>query len=128
MLMPTVLVADDDPAFRSLVRSALTEDGYEVLEASDGDAAVELLAAAADGAWPRPHVVLLDLRMRGLSALGVLQVLRTLEAELPPTLVVTASRDRSIDTVAGRLGAAGVLRKPLDGDAIRSAVLDVGHS
>ena len=54
----TVLVVDDDEAIRDAVANTLTTDGYHVLPAADGAAALMVLGGA-----PRPCVVLLDLLM-----------------------------------------------------------------
>jgi CheY-like chemotaxis protein len=65
--MAHVLVADDSPTYRQIVRPLLTNAGHDVVEAADGEAALELLNASE-----QPLVVLLDLVMPKLGGIGVL--------------------------------------------------------
>lgn len=118
----TVLVVDDDSSFRCALRIALVEEGYEVMEASDGEGALELLAHAADGTGTAPDALVLDVLMPGCSGLGILELLRRF-GRPPPTVLVTGFRDRSIDVLARRLGAVQVVHKPVELDEILAAVL-----
>jgi CheY-like chemotaxis protein len=113
----TAFLADDDAGFRELARQLLNEDGYAVTEAADGGEALELLSAMADARLPLPEVLILPT----LSGLGVLLALRRI-VRLPPTVMVTRFLDRSVDTLATRLGVRRVLRKPVDGYALCAAV------
>lgn len=117
----TILVADDDASARRAIRSALVDDGYDVVEACDGADALELLASAAD-CGTAPDVVVLDVRMPRFSGLGVLRMLKAF-ARPPATVVVTAFADRSVDVFAHNFGAFRVLHKPLDLDELRATVL-----
>src|SRR5262249_24389932 len=64
--MAHVLVADDSPTYRQIVRPLLTSAGHDVVEATDGEAALEVLHASS-----RSLVVLLDLVMPKLGGIGV---------------------------------------------------------
>lgn len=64
---PWVLVVDDDDLIRDVVRAVLEGDGYRVLEAEDGQEALRVLRDS-----DHPLVVLLDVRMPGLSGLDVI--------------------------------------------------------
>jgi CheY-like chemotaxis protein len=94
-----LLVADDEPSIRALVRVTLELDGHTILEASDG---IEALASARG---EHPRLVLLDIMMPGLDGL---QVCRTLKAD-PSTadivvIMLTAQaqqRDRDRGVAAG---------------------------
>jgi DNA-binding response OmpR family regulator len=119
----SVLIVDDDEAFRATLRVSLRAHGYETHEVDSGLAAVEVLAAAADHAGPMPDAIVLDIMMPGLSGLGILQLMRRLGTRLPPTLLVTGFQDRSVDVVARKLGAVRVLRKPVSGDEVCAALL-----
>lgn len=123
-MLPTsaaqVLVVDDDLDIRSTLRIALEDEGYEVIEASDGIAALRALRAST-----RPMVVLLDLMMPRLDGEGVLaQVMSDRQLTQHTYLLVTAKRSafpESLRTVLGRL-AVPVLPKPLDLDQLLDVV------
>jgi CheY-like chemotaxis protein len=118
-----VLVADDDEDVRTLVAHTLRQDGYQVAEACDGAELLARLEKAVDGGAPCPDVVLTDVMMPGLSGLGVLDALRRVQAHFPVVLM-TVLKDDSLHIVARRLGAVGVLSKPLDIDDLRTAILN----
>jgi len=119
----TVLVADDDDDMRALVAATLRADGYNVLEASDGVELLDQLERALDDPRARPDVVVTDVMMPRLSGLGVLDALKRAQQHFPVVLM-TVLADVSVDIVARRLGAVGVLRKPFDIDDLRTAVVN----
>lgn len=73
--MPPILIADDDDAIRATLRFLLENEGYPVIEASDGTAALAALRASQ-----APLVVLIDLNMPEMNGI---EVLRTLLADAP---------------------------------------------
>ena len=79
------LVVDDDPDLRAYVRTILEAAGCRILVAKDGAAALEVIAREP------PDVVLLDIRMPGLSGDEVLDLLALVERH-PPVIVMTAAR------------------------------------
>jgi DNA-binding response OmpR family regulator len=119
---PTVLVAEDDEDLRALVRRFLMDDGFVVIEAATGNAALEYLARAADDAAALPDVLLLDFVLPGLSGLGILRVMRRFK-RAPATVIMTAFPDPSVDRFALNLGAVRVLRKPIDADELHDALV-----
>jgi DNA-binding response OmpR family regulator len=119
-----ILVVDDDDQFRSILLRALTNEGYKVAEASDGEAALTELAESADGLRPEPDVVLLDACLPGFSGLGILRAMRRFQHR-PPTFMLTGFRDASIDALAQTLGAVRVFHKPIDLEEVLSAILSV---
>jgi len=121
----TVLVADDDEDLRSLLAETLRADGYRVIEAPDGAELLEHLRAGLAGSGTHPDVVVTDVLMPKLSGLGVLDALRRAQWNVP-VILMTVMGDGSVHTLARRLGAVRVLRKPLDIDDLRTAVLDAG--
>jgi two-component system, response regulator RegA len=111
---PSLLIVEDDAILRGRLARAFRERGFEVREAADGDAALQL--AESD---PPEHAVV-DLRMPGRSGLEVVQALK--EAD-PSTVVVVLTGYGSIATAleAVRLGATHYLTKPADADDILAA-------
>jgi FixJ family two-component response regulator len=73
----------------------------------------------------RPNLVVADVRMPNLSGLGVLAALQRARWGVP-VLLITALRDESVQTVARRMGAIGVLRKPFETDDLLTAVMNAG--
>ncbi|MDF2693945.1 MAG: glnG4 [Labilithrix sp.] len=118
---PTIFLADDDDLFRAVLKEELIAHGYAVEDVSDGAQALELLAMAADGLAAPPDAVVLDVRMPGYSGLGVLNVMRRF-AKRPPTLLLTAVPDTSIDVLARTMGAYGVLHKPVELEQVLHAI------
>lgn len=104
-----ILVADDSAAVRALLASQLCERGYEIVEAQDGQEAVDLAETT------RPDVMLCDIEMPRLDGFGVLQALQASPelAQLP--VVFLTGRTGSDDVARGlRLGAYDYLRKPFE--------------
>ena len=118
-----VLLAEDDDELRSLVASSLREDGFEVVEVSDGNALVDRLAeaVAADGSLDGFDLVLSDVRMPGFSALEVMTGMRRMLFRTPIVLI-TAFGDPKTHERAKRLGASLVVDKPFDVDELRTAI------
>ena len=119
----TVLVADDDEDMRSLVAETLRSEGYRVVEAHDGAELLDHLRGALNGSSARPDLVVTDVLMPKLSGLGVLDALRRAQWNVP-VIMMTVMGDGSVHTLARRLGAVCVLRKPFDTVDLRAAVLD----
>jgi PAS domain S-box-containing protein len=114
-----VLVADDHPVNRELVRAILTPLGAQVTEAADGLEAVE-----AAGAAPF-DIILMDLRMPGLDGLGAMRAIRAaggLNANVP-ILAFSAGADPASE--AGRMAAGfdGDLHKPIVPGQLTGAIV-----
>ena len=84
-----ILVVDDEPPIRKLLRMGLTAQGYEVIDAPNGKAALELLAR-------KPHLVILDLGLPDVDGLDLLRQLRQREEALPAAATRRARSQRSI--------------------------------
>jgi DNA-binding response OmpR family regulator len=101
-----LLVVDDDPSVRALLREYLTSHGFDVFEARDGAQMREHLRDAL------PDAVLLDLRLPGDDGLALARELR--EHHAVGVIMVTASAD-IVDRVVGlELGADDYIAKPFD--------------
>jgi len=116
-----VVVVDDDRSIRETVRYVLEDEGYTVVEAPDGMAALDLLRSS-----PSPSVVLLDLMMPRLDGVGVLDVVARDQrlASHNAYIVITANRYR-IDRKASHLLddlAVPVVPKPFDMDSLLEKV------
>jgi len=107
-----VLVAEDDDSLREMIASRLRGDGCQVLQAKNGDQALDLITAIDTGqAEMRAlDLVVLDVRMPGMSGLDVVRVLRAWHW-VTPVLFVTAYPDDRFLAQADELGAS-VLPKP----------------
>jgi DNA-binding response OmpR family regulator len=102
-----VLVVDDDPDIRLLLRLELGADGHDIIEAGDGREALDALAAAP------VDLVLLDMMMPVLDGW---EVLRALDDDAPPVVVVTALGTHGSTHVVDllELGALDIVAKPFD--------------
>lgn len=120
----TVLIVDDHPVVRQGLRALLeAQDGFAVAgEAGDGAQAVELAASA------RPDVVLLDLKLPDMDGIAVLDALRSRGVD-SRVLVLTSATEPGLASRAMRGGAAGVIYKDVDPDALIRAIRSVhdGH-
>ena len=104
-----ILVVDDVEDDRQIMRRRLVRAGFEVVEADSGEAALELLARSAF------DLMMLDLRMPGLSGLDVLEALRGPQSEHGlPVIIVSVSDDPNDMASARRLQASAYLRKPVN--------------
>lgn len=110
----TLLIVDDDAAFRERLVRAMRDRGFDASGAADHHAA----RAAALGESPEFAVV--DLKLAGESGLGVVRDLKALD---PATVVVVLTGYGSIATAVEsvKLGASGYLTKPADADQIVAA-------
>ena len=105
-----VLVIDDEPAIRKLLRMGLTTQGYEILEAPNGKAALELLSQG-------PALIILDLGLPDIQGHELLRIVRGRNDTVP--IVVLSSRDDEVGKVqALDLGADDYLTKPFGMDEL----------
>ena len=116
--MIRVLIVDDHPVVRQGLRALLgVQDGFSVVgEADDGLSALSLAASL------RPHIVLLDLKLPGMDGIEVLKSLRSSSVRV---LVLTSATEPERARQAVRAGAAGVLYKDIDPDALVRAIRSV---
>ena len=119
-----VLIVDDHPVVRRGLRVLLeVQDGIVVAgEAGDGATALALAAELT------PDVILLDLKLPGMDGIAVLGELRARDSAAR-VLVLTSATEPSSASLAVRSGAAGILYKDVDPDALVRAIRSVhdGH-
>jgi len=108
----TILIVDDDPAHRTMLKTLLKGWGYRVEEAEDGDIAVAKVKEAPF------DLVFMDIRMIRLSGLQALEAIKTYNPSVPVIMMTAYS---SVDTAveAMKKGAYDYLTKPLDFDELR---------
>jgi CheY-like chemotaxis protein len=118
-----VVVADDDPEMRALLRCWLEAEGLEVDEVGDGIALVEYLVGSwmEDQALAGLRLVVTDQRMPGFDGTRVLEAVRAV-GESVPVLLVTAFPEPGMVEHASKLGATAVLCKPVQKDEFLAAV------
>jgi two-component system KDP operon response regulator KdpE len=105
-----ILVVDDEPPIRKLLRMGLSTQGYETLEASTGKASLELLAQ-------KPDLIILDLGLPDIQGLDLLRMIRARNERVP--IVVLSSRGDEIGKVqALDLGADDYVTKPFGMDEL----------
>ena len=101
----TVLVVDDEPVLRTIVREILHEEGYGVIEAADGRAMLEVTAKE------RPDLVLMDVMMPGIDGREAYRQLRSHpeHRNIPVVMMSAGVRPIKLDP-----SIAGFMAKPFD--------------
>ncbi|MBK7862657.1 MAG: response regulator [Archangiaceae bacterium] len=104
--MKRIMVAEDDPEIRASVAELLQSEGYEVVLASNGAKALELLRGGA-----APQLILLDLMMPGVDGFQFREEQRK-DPVLSAIPVLLMSAGGDLNAKAAQLGVAGYLKKP----------------
>lgn len=108
--MATILIVDDEPSVRELIRDTLELEDHSVLEAVDGPTALEALVGPEF-----PDCVVLDIMMPGISGLDVLTELRArTDTKELPVILLTAMSDDATTWAGWSAGANVFLPKPFD--------------
>ena len=113
--MTTVLVVDDKEMLRDSVGVTLQRAGFTVLAASDGAAALEMIARR------KPDAVITDLKMPNMTGVELLANIREFDDDLPVVLM-TAYGTVETAVEAMKLGAFTYITKPFEGDELLIAV------
>jgi len=117
---PAILVVDDEPQVRKVVRSVLEADGYIVTEAADGHAALLLLNSVGG---PRgPHLMVLDVMMPGIDGI---EVCRQIDHARTKVVILTARDDAATRAAAEDAGADRYLTKPFSAVELLDAVREL---
>src|SRR5579862_9809624 len=102
--MATVLIVDDEPIVRDVVVRYLQRDGFDTLEAGDGDSARSIIQSGA------PDLVVLDVMLPGTDGLALCRWIRT-DSTLP--VIMLTARGEAADRIVGlELGADDYVTKP----------------
>jgi two-component system, OmpR family, phosphate regulon response regulator PhoB len=125
--MKKLLIADDEDGIRRLVRMTLESDDYEILEAADGDEAIELARLH------HPELILLDVMMPRRSGLEVCRVLKNDPDTTEITIFMLTARAQESDQREGKAaGCDGYFMKPFSPVALMRKVDEIfasrGHA
>jgi two-component system, chemotaxis family, chemotaxis protein CheY len=114
-----VLVVDDEPDIRKVVRLSLQKAGYEVIEAENGEKAIEAINQGENRLLL--DVVICDIRMPKINGVEAIAYFR---ANYPrvPLIVLTGFPDTDMATSLLRQGVVDYLVKPVEGEKLREAV------
>lgn len=121
--MGTILIVDDDPQLRQSFEKLLTTEGHTVQTAATGEAAINLVQANP------PDLVIMDIRMPGMSGLEAFRTIHDLEPKLP-VIIMTAFGTTETAIEATKLGAFDYVLKPFeipDVLTLISQALDAGR-
>ena len=111
----TVLVVEDDPDIRLLLRSVLESEGYAVVEAATGKDAVALTSQV------RPRLILMDISLPLLDGLSATRQIKA-DAALRDTPVLAVSAYDSVRRRAVQAGCADLITKPVDLEELKTVV------
>ena len=116
MAKKKILIADDEPYIRLLVRSILGRD-YVVIEAGDGGEAVDMARSQ------RPDLILMDIMMPELDGVGACSVIKSdLATRATPVIMLSARGDKLDREYSRDMGADGYITKPFSARALLDTV------
>jgi FixJ family two-component response regulator len=113
---PVVIVVDDDAAVRNALQFALGLQGYEVEVCESGEALLERALPDASAC------LVIDERLKGISGLNALNVLRRREVTLPAILITSNPQPQL--RMAAKAAGVPIVEKPLMGDGLLAAIQD----
>ncbi len=113
----TILTVDDSRTMRDMLRMALVDAGFRVVQAEDGLHGLDVLRAE------QPHVVITDINMPRMDGFGFIEAVRQdVQYRAIPILVLTTESDDEKKLRARRAGATGWIVKPFDPAKLVAAV------
>jgi len=111
--LPKILVIEDESNIQKLAKANLTASGYKVSVAANGEQGLELAKLE------HPNLILLDLRLPGMSGWDVLMVLKTNQRlQKIPVIIMTATVPQNQEYQFPSMRTAGYLRKPFTVDEL----------
>ncbi len=114
----TILIVDDSSSLRTVVRLALTRAGYEVLEAGDGQAALDLLEKT-----PKAHLVVCDVNMPRMDGITfVTQLKQHPRHRFVPVIMLTTEGEEDAKNRGRQAGAKAWMVKPFNPPQLLDAV------
>lgn len=112
-----ILVVDDEPALRTIISRKLKHAGFSILEAADGQEAVDVFSEHHNSI----DCVLLDLSMPQLSGEETLSVIQKIRTDIPTIMMSGYSEQEVVDRFQDA-GIAGCLQKPISSDVLLEAI------
>lgn len=113
--LPSILITDDDAAFRETLGGVFEPQGFRVLSAGDGEEALAIVSNQ------EVHILLLDMHMPILTGLETLRLVKRIKSLLP-CILISAEADDSLRKEAFRCQAFSVLSKPVSRQAVTVTV------
>jgi two-component system chemotaxis response regulator CheY len=114
----TILTVDDSPTMRDMLKMALAEAGFNVLQAVDGVDGLEVLQASAT-----PDVIVTDINMPKMDGFGLIEAVRKdSRYRKVPILVLTTESDAAKKMRAKEAGATGWIVKPFEPAKLIAAI------
>jgi CheY-like chemotaxis protein len=126
---PTILIVDDEPELIMLLRVFLEKSGYQVIEASNGAIALELLKITTPGSIcliPMPDLVILDIMMPVMDGYTLNTRLQADErTSKVPILVLTAKGQKMRDIFEMAPNVAAYVQKPFNAKALAALIANI---
>ena len=118
-----ILVADDDPVMRRVVRRVLTDAGYSVIVASDGREAYRILQVDADF-----RAAIFDMTMPHLQGIDIIRYMRTEKRLMRiPVVMMTADQNLTVQGESFAAGATAFLLKPFTTQNVQTILRLLGN-
>ncbi|MGF1669393.1 MAG: response regulator [Balneolaceae bacterium] len=102
-----ILLVDDEPTLLESGKMIFEDEGYEVITASDGINAIDILRNH------KPHIIITDYRMPRLNGLGLINWIKKNNPDLP-VFMITSYLNQSMEKIIRDAGACEFLLKPID--------------
>jgi CheY-like chemotaxis protein len=117
----TVMIVDDNPSVRDIVRVMLTKAGYLVVEAGDGETAIARLKNSDSRQAEEIATIICDLQMPKINGAEVIAHLRIHHPTIP-FVILTADPDFLLNEVLAKQGVCDYLIKPVSKEKLLNAV------
>jgi len=110
-MFPSILIVDDEPSIVQSLSGLLTDEGFEIITASNGYEALKIIDTES------PDLVLLDIWMPGIDGIETLKEIKKVSATLP-VIIITGHGNVETAVKATKLGAFDLIEKPLNIDKV----------
>ena len=120
--MKKILIVDDSAALRASVEFTLSEQGYEVLQAKDGNGGLEILTGMA-GKESELGMIITDINMPNMDGISLIREVKRTAFKFTPILVLTTESQDGKKMEGKEAGASGWLVKPFKPEQLTAVVL-----